>query len=135
MPLLGLGTMYANENNVSAIKYAIEAGYRSIDTASAYGNESVIGKMIKESGIDRKEFFVTTKVWNTVHSYEFTLHSFDESMKKLELDYLDLFLIYWPSNVSDQELLDTWKALEKLYKDGVVRAIGVANFPSKNKRS
>lgn len=127
MPLLGLGTMYTNENNggKSVIKFAIQTGYRSIDTASTYGTESVIGQAIKESGVAREDFFVTTKVLSSTHSY--ALHSFDESMKKLGLDYLDLFLIHWPSKTSE-ELFDSWRALEKLYKDGLVRAIGVSNF-------
>jgi methylglyoxal/glyoxal reductase len=130
MPWLGLGTMERTISNesIDAIKYAIKIGYRGIDTASAYGNEADIGRAIKESGVAREELFVTTKVWNTTHSYDFTLTSFDESMKKLGLDYLDLFLIHWPGKASDEELLDTWNALEKLYRDGVVRAIGVANF-------
>ncbi|ELW9008244.1 aldo/keto reductase, partial [Campylobacter upsaliensis] len=94
-----------------------------IDTAAAYKNEEGVGKAIAESNVPREELFITTKVWNADQGYEATLAAFDVSMKKLGLDYLDLYLIHWPLP-SQGKFLDTWKALEQLYKDGRVRAIG-----------
>ncbi|MBS3742386.1 MAG: aldo/keto reductase, partial [Candidatus Cloacimonetes bacterium] len=104
---------------------ALETGYRLIDTASVYGNEEGVGKAVRESDLPREEVFVTSKVWNTDQGYERTLKAFDKSMNRLGLDYLDLYLIHWP--VSDL-YKDTWKALEKLYNEGRIRAIGVSNF-------
>lgn len=126
MPLLGFGTYNADDYNKlnNAIKKGIEIGYRHIDTASFYGNEEVIGSAIKESEISRKEIFLVDKVWNSEHGYEKTLKSFQESIKKLKTDYLDLYLIHWPQSLNKE----TWKALEKLYKEGYIRAIGVSNF-------
>lgn len=127
MPWLGLGVYKAEEGDevVDAVKAAIKVGYRSIDTASFYGNESGVGKAIKDSGVPREDLFITTKVWNTEQGYESTLASFEESRKKLDVDYVDLFLVHWPVS---GKYKDTWRALEKLYKDGLVRAIGVSNF-------
>ncbi|WMJ18510.1 aldo/keto reductase [Geobacillus kaustophilus] len=129
MPWLGLGVFQVKDGEevVNAVKAALEVGYRSIDTAAIYGNEQGVGKAIAESGIPRDELFITTKVWNADHGYESTLAAFDESMKKLGLDYLDLYLIHWPLP-SRGKYVETWRALEKLYKDGLVRAIGVSNF-------
>lgn len=110
---------------VEAVKSAIELGYRHIDTASFYGNEEGVGKAIKESDIPREDLFITTKVWNDEQGYENTLEAFDRSLNKLGLDYIDLYLIHWPV---PGKFTDTWKALEKLYKDGKVKAIGVSNF-------
>ncbi|WP_025026465.1 aldo/keto reductase [Caldalkalibacillus mannanilyticus] len=127
MPWLGLGVWQVKEGNeiVSSVKHALQVGYRSIDTAAIYGNEEGVGKAIAEAGIPREELFVTTKVWNADQGYESTLQAFEESKKKLGLDYIDLYLIHWPVK---GKYNDTWKALEKLYKDGQVRAIGVSNF-------
>ncbi|ESU71597.1 aldo/keto reductase [Geobacillus sp. G4] len=129
MPWLGLGVFQVKDGEevVNAVKAALEVGYRSIDTAAIYGNEQGVGKAIAESGIPRDELFITTKVWNADHGYESTLAAFDESIKKLGLDYLDLYLIHWPLP-SRGKYVETWRALEKLYKDGLVRAIGVSNF-------
>lgn len=127
MPYFGLG-VYKVENGrevVQTVKTALEVGYRAIDTAAFYENEEGVGQAIRESGIPRDELFITTKVWNTDHGYEKTLKAFDTSLKKLGLDYLDLYLIHWPGK---DKYVDTWHALEKLYKDGKVRAIGVSNF-------
>ena len=126
MPYLGLGVYSMNNEEVTgAIQHALETGYRLIDTASVYGNEEGVGKAIKESNLPREEIFVTSKVWNTEQGYESTLKAFDKSLKRLGLDYLDLYLVHWPvSNLYK----DTWKALEKLYNKGRVRAIGVSNF-------
>lgn len=127
MPQFGLGVYLVEEGNeiVQTVKTALRYGYRSIDTAAFYDNEVGVGEAIKQSGVPREQLFVTTKVWNSDQGYEQTLRAFDESMKKLQLDYLDLYLIHWPVK---GKYIDTWKALEKLYQDGKVRAIGVSNF-------
>src|SRR5690606_24665399 len=100
-------------------------GYRSIDTAASYRNEEGVGQGIRESGVDRKDIFITSKVWNNDQGYETTLQAFEDSLTRLGLDYLDLYLIHWPVAGKYKE---TWRALEKLYNDGRVRAIGVSNF-------
>lgn len=129
MPWLGLGVfkMKEGEEAVSAVKAAIELGYRSIDTAAIYKNEAGVGQAILEVNVPREELFITTKVWNSNQGYETTLTAFEESIEKLGLDYLDLYLIHWPVPAKGK-YKETWKALEKLYKDGKVRAIGVSNF-------
>lgn len=127
MPYLGLGT-YQSDNEqevVDAVKAALQIGYRHIDTASAYKNEEGVGQGIKESGINRKEIFIVTKVWNSDQGYESTLKAFDESLNRLGLEYLDLYLIHWPVEGKYKE---TWKALEYLYEQKKIRAIGVSNF-------
>jgi diketogulonate reductase-like aldo/keto reductase len=132
IPCIGFGTWQTPDGNVAvdSVKYAIESGYRHIDTAAIYGNEKGVGQGIRESGIDRKELFVTTKLWNTNRGYETALKAFDTSLKNLGLDYVDLYLIHWPANKADGAKinLDTWRALEKLYSDGRVKSIGVSNF-------
>ncbi|MCM3135082.1 aldo/keto reductase [Paenibacillus polysaccharolyticus] len=127
MPWLGFGVFKVKDGDevVSAVKTAIEAGYRSIDTAKVYNNESGVAQGIRESGIAREDLFITTKVWNSDQGYESTLAAFEESMQRLELEYLDLYLIHWPVK---GKYKDTWRALEKLYKEDRVRAIGVSNF-------
>ncbi|MGG3871868.1 aldo/keto reductase [Brevibacillus laterosporus] len=127
MPWIGLGVWRVDDGAqvVHAVKTAIQHGYRSIDTAMIYKNEEGVGQAIAEAGVPREELFITTKVWNSDQGYDTTLAAFDESLKKLGLDYLDLYLIHWPGT---DKYADTWKALEKLYKDGKVRAIGVCNF-------
>ncbi|WP_126603357.1 aldo/keto reductase [Dictyobacter aurantiacus] len=127
MPWLGFGVFQTKEGDevINAVRDALETGYRSIDTAAAYGNETGVGTAIKQSGVSRDELFVTTKVWNSNQGYDTTLRAFDESRKKLGLDVIDLYLIHWPVK---GKYKDTWKAMEKLYRDGHVRAIGVSNF-------
>ena len=128
MPQLGFGVFKVPYDQATdAVLAALEVGYRSIDTAAAYGNESGVGQAIAQSGLDRGDLFVTTKVWNTEQGYDSTLASFDASLTRLGLEQLDLFLIHWPAPVTDR-YVDTWRALEKLYADGRVRAIGVSNF-------
>ncbi|MEU0537527.1 aldo/keto reductase [Amycolatopsis tolypomycina] len=128
MPQLGYGVFQVpDDETATAVKAALDAGYRSIDTAAVYGNEKGVGQAIAESGIARDELFVTTKLWNSAQGYDSTLEAFDESMAKLGLEQLDLYLIHWPTPARDK-FLDTWKAFEKLYTDGRVRAIGVSNF-------
>ncbi|WP_339626292.1 aldo/keto reductase [uncultured Maribacter sp.] len=127
MPYLGLGTYQADNEQevVDAVKGALQLGYRHIDTASAYKNEEGVGQGIKESGVNREEIFVVTKVWNADQGYESTLKAFDESLNRLGLKYLDLYLIHWPVAGKYKE---TWKALEFLYAQKKIRAIGVSNF-------
>ncbi len=127
MPWLGLGVYKSKEGEEveNAVKTALKIGYRSIDTAALYENERGVGKAIRDSGIPREEIFVTTKVWNDRHGYDSTLNAFEESRKKLGLEYIDLYLIHWPV---PEKFKETWRALEKLYSDGLVRAIGVSNF-------
>lgn len=127
MPWFGLGVFKVKEGSevVDSVKAALKHGYKSIDTAAVYKNEEGVGQALKEAGVAREELFITTKVWNSDQGYESTLQAFETSMEKLGLDYLDLYLIHWPVAGKYKE---TWKALEKLYKDGRVRAIGVSNF-------
>ncbi len=127
MPWFGLGVYKVEEGDqvVNSVKWAIEAGYRSIDTAALYQNEEGVGQAIKESGVPREELFITTKVWNSDQGYDTTLQAFEKSLSKLGLDYVDLYLVHWPVK---GKYKDTWRALEKLHEDGKVRAIGVSNF-------
>lgn len=127
MPWFGLGVFKVEEGPelVNAVKTAIQHGYRSIDTAAIYENEEGVGRGIKESGIAREDLFVTSKVWNADLGYESTLAAYQTSLDKLGLDYLDLYLIHWPVAGKYKE---AWRALETLYKEGRVRAIGVSNF-------
>lgn len=127
MPGFGLGVYKVEDGNtvIRAVKAAINHGYRSIDTASFYDNEEGVGQAIKEAGVPRSDLFITSKVWNDQQGYEETLQAFEMSLEKLGLDYLDLYLIHWPVK---GKYKDTWKAMEKLYEQGKVRAIGVSNF-------
>lgn len=127
MPLIGLGTFQSAEGDEveQAVRWAIEAGYRSIDTASLYGNEVGVGRGIAASGVSRDDIFVTTKVWNTDQGYTGTHAAFERSLAKLGTDYLDLYLVHWPRPLMMHE---TWRAMEEIYSMGAVRAIGVSNF-------
>lgn len=127
MPWFGLG-VYKTEPGQeveNSVRLAIENGYRHVDTAKLYNNEEGVGRAIRDSGIKREDIFVTTKVWNDDQGYENTLRAFEASRKRLDMDYVDLYLIHWPGTRLYKE---TWKALEKLHKEGYARAIGVSNF-------
>ncbi|MEV8374024.1 aldo/keto reductase [Kribbella sp. NPDC056861] len=128
MPQLGFGVFQVPDaETTAAVTTALEAGYRSIDTAAVYGNEAGVGKALAASGLAREELFITTKLWNADQGYEEALAAFEHSRGLLGLDYLDLYLIHWPAPELGK-YADSWRALEKLYADGVVRAIGVSNF-------
>ena len=127
MPRLGLGTFRASDGVEvqQAIQWALAAGYRHIDTAAYYQNEAGVGAAVHYSGINRSDIFITSKVWNSSQGYDETLAAFDESMQRLNLDILDLFLVHWPVPGKYKQ---TWRALEDLYTAGKIRAIGVSNF-------
>lgn len=127
MPVLGLGTYKTPDGPVAenAVRAAIDAGYRSIDTAALYDNEKGIGRALRESGLNRDKVFITTKVWNNDQGYRRTLEAFDRSRKNLGIDYVDLYLIHWPIK---GKYIETWRAMEKLLEKGLARSIGVSNF-------
>ncbi|WHZ02450.1 aldo/keto reductase [Neobacillus sp. YX16] len=131
MPWIGLGVFKVEEGPelVNAVKFAIKHGYRSIDTAAIYGNEEGVGQAIREAmteyGIKREELFITSKVWNADLGYKSTIEAYETSLRKLGLDYLDLYLIHWPV---EDKYVEAWRALETIYKEGKVKAIGVSNF-------
>ncbi|MHC5262256.1 aldo/keto reductase [Streptomyces sp. UC4497] len=128
MPQLGFGVWQVPDDEAeTAVTTALEAGYRSIDTAAIYGNEEGTGKAIAASGVPREELFVTTKLWNADQGYDSTLRAFDTSLEKLGLDYVDLYLIHWPLP-SKGLAVDTYKAFEKIQADGRAKSIGVSNF-------
>ncbi|MGA5702573.1 aldo/keto reductase [Peterkaempfera bronchialis] len=128
IPQLGFGVFQVPDGETAAaVSTALDAGYRSIDTAAVYGNEQGVGDALAASGLPRSEVFVTTKLWNSAQGYDSTLAAFDTSLAKLRLDHIDLYLIHWPTPARDR-YLDTWRAFEKLLADGRVRAIGVSNF-------
>ena len=134
IPCIGFGTYKATEGKgAEVIKAALEAGYRYFDTAAFYNNEEEIGKAVQESGIKREELFLASKVWKSDMGAEGTKRSFEESLRRLGTDYLDLYLIHWPRPDLETEewkaiLTETWKAAEELYREGRVRAVGVSNF-------
>jgi diketogulonate reductase-like aldo/keto reductase len=129
MPALGLGVFRSEpEKTVSAVTLAVADGYRLIDTAAAYMNEQQVGEGVRSSGISREEIFVTTKLWISDYGYDQTFHAFDRSLRKLGLDFLDLYLLHWPVPSAFEVTVDSYKAAIKLLADGRVRAIGVCNF-------
>jgi diketogulonate reductase-like aldo/keto reductase len=127
MPYLGVGTYHIDDDDEAArvVGDGLAAGYRLIDTAAFYGNEIGVGRAIRQSGVPRKDIFITSKVWNTDQGFDSTLRAFDASMRRLQIEILDLYLIHWPGR---SRYKDTWKALERLYREKRVRAIGVSNF-------
>jgi len=126
MPLLGLGVYKMQGADAErAIVNAIQTGYRLVDTASSYNNEKEVGAAIRNSGVARKDIFVTTKVPNTSQGYDNTLKAFDKSLEALNIEYIDLYLVHWPLKATRKE---TWKAVERLYKEKEVRSVGVANY-------
>lgn len=140
IPQVGLGVWKAEDGQQveQAVLWALEAGYRHIDTAAIYGNEDGVGSGIKKSGVPREEIFVTTKLWNEDQGYETALKAVDVSLKKLGLDYVDLYLVHWPitvrplgdfyKNIPPTKREETWKAMEAIYNTGKAKAIGVCNF-------
>jgi diketogulonate reductase-like aldo/keto reductase len=127
MPYLGLGVYQTKDGAEvkNAVTYALDAGYRHIDTAAVYANESGVGQAIKQHPVDRKEIFITTKIWNSDQGYDSAFSALDNSLTRLQTDYLDLYLQHWPVKGKHKE---TWRAMEELYEAGKVRAIGVSNF-------
>jgi diketogulonate reductase-like aldo/keto reductase len=130
MPMLGLGVLGREtpELVAGAVATAIKQGYRLIDTAAAYGNEAQVGEGLRRSGIDRSEMFITTKLWLSQYGYDRALYGFDASLRRLGLDYIDLYLLHWPVPSNFEATTASYRAAEKLLRDGRVRAIGVSNF-------
>src|SRR5437868_7139595 len=126
MPVIGFGTWQIDSwKTAEAVKEALQMGYRLIDTAKIYGNESGVGEAVQSSGIDRKEIFVTTKLWNSDQGYDSAKRAFAESLSRLGLEYIDLYLIHWPGGGAR---LDSWRALSEIYKSGAAKAVGVSNY-------
>ena len=135
IPCVGFGTWQTPDGKVAeeSVIAALASGYRHIDTAAIYGNEQSVGDGIKKSGVPRDEIFITTKLWNDAHAYDLVKPAFETSMKKLGIDVLDLYLIHWPNPLAlrdrfEESMKETWMAMEELYKEGKIRAIGVSNF-------
>ena len=135
IPIIGFGTWQTPDGDVAreSVKTALEVGYRHIDTAAIYGNETSVGQGIKESGVNRGDIFLTTKLWNDSHGYKATKKAIDLSLQKLDTDYLDLYLIHWPSPAAVREHwaelnAESWQAMEEAVKAGKIRAIGISNF-------
>ena len=127
MPLFGLGVWAAEpgQETYDAVLHALNIGYRHIDTAQMYGNEKDVGEALKDSKSNREEVFLTSKLWETDHGYDAALKAFEIGLKKMNLDYLDLYLIHWPAS---EKRVETWKALERIKEEGLCRSIGVSNF-------
>lgn len=127
MPYLGLGVFKVKDGEevVNAVTYALDAGYRHIDTAAAYQNENGVGKAVQQHQVPREEVFITSKLWNSQQGYDAAIRAFHQSIQRLKTDYLDLYLIHWPVK---EKYKESWKALETLYNEGKIKAIGVSNF-------
>ena len=129
IPQLGFGVFKIDPaDTVAATRTALDVGYRHIDTAQMYGNEAEVGRAVREAGLDRGEILVTSKLNNNRHAPDDALLAFDETLEALDLEYVDLFLVHWPLPGIDVDYVDTWRAMEKMYAGGRVRAIGVSNF-------
>lgn len=134
IPAVGFGTYLAKDEEVyQAVRTALEAGYRHIDTAALYGNEASIGQAIRDSGLPREEIFVTTKLWNDAHGYEEAQAALAASLERLQLDYVDLYLVHWPNPLAIRDRWQaanaaTWRAMEELQAAGKIKSIGVSNF-------
>lgn len=135
IPIIGFGTWQTPDGDIAkhAVEVALNAGYRHIDTAAAYGNEKSVGQAIKNSGINRHDLFITTKLWNADHGYQSTKAAIDRSLQNLKVDYLDLYLIHWPNPVAMRDHwaeanAESWRAMEEAVQDGKIRSIGVSNF-------
>lgn len=135
IPCIGFGTWRAENGDMAttSVREALKCGYRHIDTAAGYGNEESVGMAVKESGIAREDIFITSKLQNDMHGYENTMKAFKQTLKNLDMDYLDLYLIHWPNPVKYRDQWQeanagTWKAFEELHKAGLIRGIGVSNF-------
>ena len=135
IPIIGFGTWQTPDGDIAkhAVEVALNAGYRHIDTAAAYGNEKSVGQAIKKSGINRHDLFITTKLWNADHGYQSTKAAIDRSLQNLKVDYLDLYLIHWPNPVAMRDHwaeanAESWRAMEEAVQDGKIRSIGVSNF-------
>jgi 2,5-diketo-D-gluconate reductase A len=132
MPQLGFGVWQVPDDEAErAVTEALRVGYRSIDTARLYHNEEGVGRAVRDSGVPREDLFITTKLWNTDHEYDQALRAFDASLARLDLEYVDLYLIHWPVPKQDK-YVDAWRALEKIYADGRAKAVGVSNFTVEN---
>lgn len=136
MPNIGLGVWQSKgEETVQAVQWALEAGYRLIDTAAGYKNEEEVGMGIRQSGVRREEVFITTKLWNDDQGYTTTLQAIDRSLGKLQMDYVDLYLVHWPYTnrlEGENKRADTWKAMEEIFASGKAKSIGVSNFTSEH---
>ena len=127
LPGIGFGTYKAEEKSFEAVRAAIDAGYRLIDTASVYGNEREVGEAVASGGVPREELIITTKAWRTQLGYDNVLRAYEQSLKKLKMDYADIYLLHWPAR--DYEVdRDSWRAMERLYDEGLVKAVGVSNY-------
>ena len=127
LPGIGFGTYKAGEKSFEAVRAALDAGYRLIDTASVYGNEREVGEAVASGGVPREELIITTKAWRTQLGYDNVLRAYEESLKKLKMDYADIYLLHWPAR--DYEVdRDSWRAMERLYDEGLVKAVGVSNY-------
>lgn len=130
IPTIGMGT-WGLDNAETAVGWALEAGYRHIDTAKIYGTEAAVGRAVRESGIPREEIFITTKLWNADQGYETALDAIDESLDELQVEYVDLYLIHWPfteETEGENRREETWRAMEEIYENGKAKAIGVSNY-------
>ena len=127
LPGIGFGTYKAGEKSFEAVRAALDAGYRLIDTASVYGNEREVGEAVATGCVPREELIITTKAWRTQLGYDNVLRAYEQSLKKLKMDYADIYLLHWPAR--DYEVdRDSWRAMERLYDEGLVKAIGVSNY-------